>query len=791
MKFKPAAVEAVRDEAVVIVDTFSTGAMLADLIYKKGFKVICVLSGDLAGLLDMIPEGLSYSFTSTIILNSSIEPGLAINDVVMEIKALNIPIAGVIAGAETGVELADEISERMGLRSNGTALSEARRNKFVMGETIRSAGIRAVKQLKASTWTEIAAFLDDWKPVPFKVIVKPLDSAGSDDVTLCLSMEDVKAAFGNIMGKVNGLGLVNRNLLVQEFLEGQEYVVDSVSRDGVHKVVAIWAYDRRAANGASFVCFGQRLLTSNDEHCDQLIAYMKKVLDALGIKNGPSHGEVKWCKGEPVLVEVGARCHGGDGLWVNMASECFGTNQAEAAMFAYLFPEEFQKIPMEPSHRKMYGAMKWLVSYRTGEFHGLDPSAASELTSLESYRKHQIFASKTIKKTENCFSWAGAVVLVHSTEAGLQRDYATVERLESTTLFDVTEAPIIPTQKQAVAIVDPFSTGALLAAELYASGFLCIAIYSEQMDKLENLRNLVPKGLNLVFEAVISYNSDKKALVESIRKLGFDVPAVLAGAETGVELADELTEIMGLRSNGTALSEARRNKFVMGETIRSAGIRAVKQLKASTWAEIAAFLDDWKPVPFKVIVKPLDSAGSDGVTLCLSREDVEAAYHNIIGKVNGLGLVNRNLLVQEFLEGQEYVVDSVSRDGVHKVVAIWAYDRRAINGASFICHGQQLLIASDEPCSQLIAYMKKVLDALGIMNGPSHGEVKWFNNEAVLVEVGARCHGGEGAWKDVCDFTYGFDQVQVTMDAYLHPENFLSAPNEVRCSLSWLISVCN
>ena len=249
--------------------------------------------------------------------------------------------------------MADELSERMGLRTNGTALSEARRNKYVMGETIRSAGVRAVKQLKASTWAEISSFLEDWKPTPFKVIVKPMDSAGSDDVTLCLSVEEVRHAFGNIIGKVNGLGLVNRELLVQEYLEGQEYVVDMVSRDGIHKVAAIWAYDRRSVNGAGFVCFGQRLLAASNDHCAELIAYQKKVLDAIGIKNGPTHGEVKWCKGEPVLVEVGARCHGGDGLWVSLATECFGYNQVEASISAYLFPDEFDALPYEVKVRDL------------------------------------------------------------------------------------------------------------------------------------------------------------------------------------------------------------------------------------------------------------------------------------------------------------------------------------------------------------------------------------------------------------------------------------------------------
>lgn len=35
----------------LILDTFSTGAMLCDILYSKGYKVIRVLSGDLEGLL--------------------------------------------------------------------------------------------------------------------------------------------------------------------------------------------------------------------------------------------------------------------------------------------------------------------------------------------------------------------------------------------------------------------------------------------------------------------------------------------------------------------------------------------------------------------------------------------------------------------------------------------------------------------------------------------------------------------------------------------------------------------
>ena len=294
-----------------------------------------------------------------------------------------------------------------------------------------------------------------------------------------------------------------------------------------------------------------------------------------------------------------------------------------------------------------------------------------------------------------------------------------VEVLEKTTLFTVDDTAKVTNSLAKkdrgvfVGVVDPFSTGAIIASLLYEQGYKVVAIYSANLEQLGNLQNLVPLGLKLTFEAVLGF-SNVDDMLKSLKDLPAPVIALIAGAETGVELADQLSERMGLVTNGTALSEARRNKYVMGETIRAAGIRAVKQLRATTWGEISSWITEWNPMPFKVIVKPMDSAGSDDVTLCQSIVDVQNAFGNIMGKVNGLGLVNKAVLVQEYLEGQEYVVDMVSREGEHKVAAIWAYDRRPANGAHFVCHGQRLLMENDNLCPELVAYMKKVVTALGI-----------------------------------------------------------------------------
>ena len=142
---------------------------------------------------------------------------------------------------------------------------------------------------------------------------------------------------------------------------------------------------------------------------------------------------------------------------------------------------------------------------------------------------------------------------------------------------------------QRVAVVDPFSTGAMVAHLLSARGIDVVAVYSASMEQLGNLQNLVPKGITLNFVDVVAFEGIE-VMAEKLKNVSEIVP----GTETGVELADKLSEFLKLRTNGTALSEARRNKYIMGETVRSAGVRAVRQLKSSVWGEIEAWSLRWQ-----------------------------------------------------------------------------------------------------------------------------------------------------------------------------------------------------
>jgi biotin carboxylase len=809
-----------RQEAVVVVDPYSTGMTMAEKVMERGYLCICVYSDTLEVTQERIahvPKDLAAKFLAIIYHDGEVErkdEKKALHDTAAALRRIhNVDILGIFAGAETGVLLADKLSEHFNLTTNGTSGSAARRNKYLMGEKVRAAGIRAVMQVQATKWSQVENFVKkdlvpQLKGGEFKVIVKPVESAGSDDVTLCHSMDEVRMAFGNIQGKINGLGLENQATLVQEYLDGTEYVVDTVSRDGVTKVVAVWEYDKRAVNDAPFVYYGVLLRAAPDGSLLAKAAdYVLKVVKALEIVHGPAHAEVKVVRGEPCLVEIGSRCHGGSGSYLPIVTPCLGYNHVDAALDSYLDAKAFERLPDRPKELKSHGCEAMLVSYETGKLAGYP--GKEELEKLPSTVSTMWFThvGEELKTTVDMFTTPGSVIMVHQEEEQLDRDYARIRELEHKGLYALEPEEEVEAQPEGprgtVVVVDPFSTGAVLAHELMARGYECICVYSDRLENIESVASLVPEGLTLEFAATVAFEGKLDQTVSAIRKAAKQVAekqnkkkkqaakmsaavcAVFAGAELGVKLSDALTDALGLEGNLMEHSNARRDKYLMGETLRTAGVRAVKQVKAKTWAEAEAFItQDLKPEPFEVVLKPLESAGTEDVVLCLSMEEAKRTFDGILGKINGLGLQNDAVLLQEYLEGDEYVVDTISRNGEHKVTAIWKYDKRRVNDAAFVYFGLSL-VPAEGIVNDMIDYQFQVLDALGIRNGPAHGEVKFCHGSPVLIEVGSRCHGGEGAWVPIANICVGYNQVIGAIDSILDGEAFAKLTDRPRALLAY------
>ena len=90
-----------------------------------------------------------------------------------------------------------------------------------------------------------------------------------------------------------------------------------------------------------------------------------------------------FCADGPCLVEVGSRCHGGEGSWFPVAQECIGYTQVDVTLSCYLRPDRFDHIPLVPNPVKN-GKEVFLVSKQSGTL--LDIPGIETIRNLKSFR---------------------------------------------------------------------------------------------------------------------------------------------------------------------------------------------------------------------------------------------------------------------------------------------------------------------------------------------------------------------------------------------------------------------
>lgn len=257
-----------------------------------------------------------------------------------------------------------------------------------------------------------------------------------------------------------------------------------------------------------------------------------------------------------------------------------------------------------------------------------------------------------------------------------------------------------------VVIVDPYSTGCLVAQEISKRGYLIAALWSKGF--AEAMKSHVPQSCGTLNWYV--QLEEAKTMEETgnlVREAARDTTlvAVIAGGEAGVDLADALSEHMGVLSNGTEIPN-RRDKKVQQELIKATGMRSVRQAGSAKFEDVVDFL---KTEPYPVVLKPVESAGSDGVKLCYTFEEAEEHFHLLMNSQMVNGGNCPAVLCQEFLRGTEYVVDQVSLNGVHKTVMVWKYDKRPANGNAFVYFGCVPVDSESPEAKVLIPYARQVL----------------------------------------------------------------------------------
>ena len=349
-------------------------------------------------------------------------------------------IEAVLCGSDGGLACAERLQHTL-LPQCSNGIDPARRDKYLANERLRRARMAVAAQAVPKDWQSAEDFLtklvsDDG----LLAVLKPRRGTASVGVFVARSMEQAREIYtvlSNSLVSIDTSELQASNqVVVQELLDGDEWIVDTVSRGGEHKVVALWRYDKGAANNAPFVYFGAQLMPATAAEAD-LIEYACSTLDALSWKWGPAHIEIRRTRDGPRLIEVNAgRCNGLD--FKLLADLCYGYNQFDATVDAFLCAERWEALPSEPP--LCLECRAWLVTLVSHVGGNLvrvrHVDKIKAMRSLLAFEPCAMQPGESIRHTTDLDTCAGVALLAHRDGEVLAEDYEKLRALQSS-MFEV------------------------------------------------------------------------------------------------------------------------------------------------------------------------------------------------------------------------------------------------------------------------------------------------------------------------------------------------------------------
>eukprot|EP00928_Gymnodinium_smaydae_P050412 TRINITY_DN33977_c0_g1_i1.p1 TRINITY_DN33977_c0_g1~~TRINITY_DN33977_c0_g1_i1.p1 ORF type:complete len:449 (+),score=53.58 TRINITY_DN33977_c0_g1_i1:149-1495(+) len=342
------------------------------------------------------------------------------------LDAHHFSIKQLIPLVDSAIAFADVINRRIGQSSNDPSTALMRCDKFEQQEALRRAGLSCGAQCVTADVEEAIAFLG----TKGTVVIKPRNSSASDGVSLCRSEADVRRAFQTELGKRNLEDGQNDDLIVMEVLMGREYVVNSVSYDGVHKITDVWIGPGKLLDDeggpAKFVYNSQKLAIETPE-MREVVEYACSALDAIGLRYGAAHSEIVYID-KPYLYEVNARCAGG------LPRTQQHPNQLEALTLSLCNIEGFLSLPClppSPAYETMVIFLRsprpcWLSAIALTEFAAL-PTFLCFDQALGGLQKP--YTSLRVERTVDLITCPGVVVL-HGDKDAVSQDASRIRDLE-------------------------------------------------------------------------------------------------------------------------------------------------------------------------------------------------------------------------------------------------------------------------------------------------------------------------------------------------------------------------
>ena len=160
------------------------------------------------------------------------------------------------------------------------------------------------------------------------------------------------------------------------------------------------------------------------------------------------------------------------------------------------------------------------------------------------------------------------------------------------------------------------------------------------------------------------------------------------------------------------------------------------------------------------IVKPTDNAGSRGVILARSSDELESAL--AYSRENGR---SGNVIIEEYMTGSEVSVEIIVWQGIPHVLQVT--DKLTTGAPHFVEMGHSQPSRLPEADLESIRDLAiRAVKAVGIDNGPAHVEIMLTSEGPKMVELGARM-GGDCITSHLVPLSTGIDMVKATIDICL------------------------
>ena len=206
-----------------------------------------------------------------------------------------------------------------------------------------------------------------------------------------------------------------------------------------------------------------------------------------------------------------------------------------------------------------------------------------------------------------------------------------------------------------IIVVECISTGKNYIGDIVNRGYNPVVLHLKDSDTEDGEKfgeHVLEEYKMIPYEFDMIYEKDTfEETLEEVQK--FNPLLVVPGNERGVILTTRLSYELGLLGNSIENLDAMILKNEMHNRLAERGLHSIKGKVIHSLDEALEFYDEENLK--EVVIKPTYSAGSASVRICLNRDEMIDSIKHLFDNVNYYGDKIDELLVQERINGVEYI----------------------------------------------------------------------------------------------------------------------------------------